>query len=99
MLCQACNKRVATVHVTARFPDRVEQRDLCPVCSGQKTEAQLAREEAEINSYGRDARTRAAEAVQQLFEPVIGRRKELGLETRGRCFFGRIVLIGINSSR
>jgi hypothetical protein len=99
MLCQACNQRLATVHIGTRFPDRVEERALCPVCSGQKTETQLAQEEAEINSYGRDARTRAAEATERIFEPFMGRCKELGIQTRGRCFFGKIILIGINSMR
>jgi protein-arginine kinase activator protein McsA len=41
MVCQLCQKRPATVHITRCGPGEQVRENLCEVCAGTKTEAKL----------------------------------------------------------
>ena len=100
MLCEVCQKRPATVHITHCFTDHQSRQDLCEVCAGTKTEAELEQSIAAREEQRRLERTRAHELIhKEFFEPVAALWESKGMQTRPNCFYGKLVLIPISSSQ
>lgn len=99
MVCQLCQKRPATVHTVHCGTGDPVRQNLCEVCAGTKTAAELAQANDERKERRRNDLTRARELIhEEFFAPVSGCWKEKGMMIISRSFFANLSMFPIASS-
>jgi transcription antitermination factor NusA-like protein len=99
MICQLCQKRPATVHVTHCGSDGQLRQDVCEVCAGIKTEVELAQTNHEKKERRRSELAHATELIRkEFFAPVSGCWKQKGMTIMARSFFANLSMFPIASS-
>ncbi|MDB6036737.1 MAG: hypothetical protein JWM99_578 [Verrucomicrobiales bacterium] len=99
MVCQLCQKRPATVHITHWGPGNQVRQNLCEVCAGTKTEAELAQANEERKERRRNELDRTRELIrEEFFAPILGCWKEKGMMVISRSFFANLSMFPIASS-
>lgn len=99
MLCEVCQQRHATVHITECYPAHRVQRELCEVCAGQKSKKQLTEEQAAAPQEKRKNVQRIHDLLQtRLFEPHRTQFESGQIRSHNVSIWGNWVLLGLSSS-